>query len=301
MGGIGGLRRALRWTATALAVLATALGGLLALAWWRSEAALERVYVVDDAPLSVLADAQALAHGRHLFDTRGCGDCHGERGEGRTLIDAGPIGRIVPTNITPAAIGERYDADAIAAAIRHGVRPDGRPLIFMPTVDYKDLSDDDTAALVAYVQSLPPSDHDPGRTQVGPMARVLYLFGEFPLTPAEHVDHTPRTRIAPPVAATVEYGTYVAQVCTGCHGADFAGGMKLAPDVPPTANLTPHADGLAAWNEADFFRALREGKRRDGSALHPAMPVTATARMTDVEISAMWLHFASLPPRPDRS
>ena len=104
------IRRGLWGLGTLLGVVAVALGALLATAWWRSQAALSRVYEVADAALPRPTDAAALAHGRHLFDTRGCGECHGERGEGRLLFDAGPVGRIVPANITPAAIGDRYDA-----------------------------------------------------------------------------------------------------------------------------------------------------------------------------------------------
>jgi hypothetical protein len=39
----------------------------------------------------------------------------------------------------------------------------------------------------------------------------MWLFGKFPLLPAEQLDHAPRARAAPPVAATAEYGSYLAQ------------------------------------------------------------------------------------------
>ena len=112
-------------------------------------------------------------------------------------------------------------ADQVAAAIRHGVRPDGRPLVFMPSEDFHEMSDADVAALVAYLQSLPPSANVPAPVEVRPLARVLWLFGKFPLLPAEAMDHSPRARAAPAVAATAEYGKYLAQGCTGCHGREL--------------------------------------------------------------------------------
>src|SRR5205085_2458360 len=152
---------------------------------------------VNDPPLEIANDAATLGRGRHLFATRGCQDCHGMGGVGHLVFDAGPVIRVVAPNITPSGLGSRYSSDGIAAAIRHGVRADGSGLIFMPAGDYANLGDDDTAALVAYAQSLPASSNDPGRTEVRPIARVLYLFGKFPLLAAESIDHTPRTHAAP--------------------------------------------------------------------------------------------------------
>ncbi|WP_229256438.1 hypothetical protein [Duganella lactea] len=38
--------------------------------------------------------------------------------------------------------------------LRHGVKPDGRPVQFMPSEDYNRLSDADTASLILYLQQL---------------------------------------------------------------------------------------------------------------------------------------------------
>lgn len=291
------MRKVLKGIGAVLALAVLGLALLFGWAWQRSEAGLARRYAVADAPLVLPTDAAALAHGRHLFESRGCDECHAAGGVGALVMDAGPVARVVAPNITPARLAARgYDADAIAAAIRHGVRPDGTPLVFMPAHDYADLGDADTAALVAHMATLPDSAHDPGATRVRPLGRVLYALGRFPLLPAEHIDHAPRTRVAPPVAATEDYGRYVAAVCSGCHGADFAGGPPLVAGAPPVANLTPSA--LADWSEADFFRVLREGARPDGRKLHPTMPWQAFSAMTATEMRAMWLFLRSLPPVP---
>jgi mono/diheme cytochrome c family protein len=289
------MRRVLKFVGGVLLVALLGLAGVFAWAWQRSEAGLARRYAVADPPLQLPGDAVSLARGRHLFETRGCNDCHAAGGVGALVMDAGPVVRVVAPNITPAQLAARgYDAAAIAAAIRHGVRPDGTPLVFMPSHDYATLGDEDTAALVAYLATLPDSGHEPGAIEVRPLGRVLYALGRLPLLPAEMIDHAPRERQAPPVGETIDYGRYVAAVCTGCHGADFAGGAPLALGAPPVANLTPAA--LGDWRESDFFRVMREGVRPDGRALHPMMPWKAFSTMTETELRAIWLHLRSLPP-----
>ncbi|KFN50050.1 c-type cytochrome [Arenimonas composti] len=289
--------------ATLAGLFLAAVAGIYGLAWLKSEAALARIYTVDDPPLVFAGDEAERVRGEHLYNVLTCVECHAEGGTGKLWFDAGPVGRAVAPNLTPAAIAGRYDADGLAAAIRHGVRPDGTPLRYMPVGDYHRLSDADTAALVRYLQSLPPAPGPAETTVIGPLARVLHLFGKIEMVPAELLDHTPRRREAPPVAATAAYGDYLAQVCTGCHGADFAGQRVpgTPPELPPAANLTPHADGLAGWSEADFLRAIREGRRPDGSEIHPFMPWRTYSRMTDVELQAIWAHLSRLPPAKSRS
>jgi mono/diheme cytochrome c family protein len=294
------MRRWMKRTGLGLLALLVGAAGVYAIAWWKTETALARVYTVSDPGLTLPEDAASLAHGRHLFETRGCDDCHGAGGVGRLVMDAGPVIRLVAPNITPRQLIARgYDADKVAAAIRHGLRADGTPLVFMPSDDWSDLSDHDTAALVAYMRTLPEADHTTDPIEIRPLARLLYFFGRFPLIPAEQVDHAPRERGAPAPAVSADYGRYVAAVCTGCHGREFAGGPPIVSGTPPVANLTPAA--LGTWSEGDFLRVMREGRRPDGRELHPIMPWKTFARMNDTELRAMWLHLRSLPSRVPES
>ena len=82
----------------------------------------------------------------------------------------------------------------------------------------------------------------------------------------------------------MEYGGYLATIggCRGCHGLALAGDAN--PDAP---DIT--VGRLASWTEEDFFRALREGLRPDGSAIDPEkMPWVTERPMTDDEIRAVW-------------
>ncbi|HJW44969.1 MAG TPA: cytochrome c [Lysobacter sp.] len=294
------MRRLMKWAGIVLAIVVLGVATLFAVAWGVTGQALKRTYTVSDPPLTVTNDPATLLRGRHLFDTRGCGACHGPQGAGRVLFDEPGLLKVVPSNLTRAMRDPAYTDDALAAAIRHGIRPDGTPLVIMPAGDYADLDDSDVAAIIAYMRSLPASANEPGQTAVRPIGRVLYTLGKLPVLPAEQVDHAPRPRQAPPVAVTVAYGKYVAQACTGCHGVNFAGGLLMEPGKPPSANLTPHANGLADWTEADFLRVMHTGRRPDGRQLDPMMPWPTYSRMQDVELRAVWAYLDSLEPVPGR-
>ena len=288
--------RILKWVGIALGlVVVLALAGF-GLASWKVADASKRIYVVNDPPLVVDRSAGAVATGAHLFATRGCADCHGKDAGGKLFIDAGPVGVLYAPNLTRIGRLAGRTPDQIAAAIRHGVSADGRPLVFMPANDFRDMSDADVAALVAFLQSAAPSAKASGVTHIGPLGKVLYALGKFPLFPAEVIDHSPRARPGPAVAATAQYGAYLAQGCTGCHGKQFAGQHVpgTPPDFPDSQNLTPA--GIGTWTGADFRRALREGKRPDGTAINTFMPWQAFSGMTDTEIDALWAYLRTLPP-----
>ena len=289
------MRKLLKWALRGLGAVVVLALGLLAFGWVQTERGLSRLYVVQDPPLPVQRDPATLAEGAHLFATRGCADCHGADARGKLVFEAGPVMKIVGANLTPGGVLKGVDADGIAAAIRHGVKPDGHPMVFMPSNEFTTMGDHDVAAIAAWLQSLPASGHDPGELQIRPVGRVMYALGKLPLLPAETIDHTPHARTMPAVAATAEYGAYLAEGCKGCHGHDF-GGQHVPgtpPSFPASRNLTPA--GLGQWTDVDFRRALREGKRPDGSAIDPFMPWQAYGKMKDVEIDALWAYLRTLP------
>ena len=118
------------------------------------------------------AEDDVLARGAYLAQIMDCAGCHMPRDStGAPITDAGLSGGTVgfelpglgtfwPPNLTPAdtALGS-WSEDEIVAAIRTGVRPDGRVLApVMPWPSYAALSDDDAHALVAYLSQLDPVD-----------------------------------------------------------------------------------------------------------------------------------------------
>jgi len=248
--------------------------------------------------VDIPTDAESLARGAYLVETvTRCGDCHSPDLGGGAYIDAFPMGTFAGPNLTPgegSAVAEYTDADWVRA-LRHGLAPDGRPLVDMPSNAFTLLAADDLGAVIAYLKQAPPVDRLPPETDPGLVGRMLVRNGSIEV-PALSIDHSaPIPREAPEGGA--ERGLYLGDLggCLGCHGEDLAG-KSLGPSLPLSTNLTPHADGLGGWSEADFVQAMRSGLRPDGSQLDPLMPWPVTAGLTDGDLSALWAWLQSVPP-----
>jgi mono/diheme cytochrome c family protein len=266
-----------------------------------SNARLKKQHTVTPRAVAIPSDAAAIAHGKHLAETRGCNDCHGKDYAGNRVIEDGAMGRLHGPNLTRGKGGRvaGFKDEDWVRAIRHGVGPDGLGLFVMPSEEYAHFSDEDLGALIAYLKTIPSVDRERVPTELGPVSRVLLATGKMKLA-AEVIDHPsvkPKS-IAP--AVSVDYGRYVAASCMGCHGPNFSGGKIEVgpPSWPQAANLTPHADArLTKWSESDFLQVMRTAKRPDGTDLDPVMP-RAFGQMNDVELKALWAFFKSLPATP---
>ena len=109
----------------------------------------------------------------------------------------------------------------------------------------------------------------------------------------------------PATAARVARGAYLARAgnCAGCHtargGAAYAGGRAIATPFGTVhaPNLTPDAaTGLGAWSEADFWRALHNGRSRDGRLLSPAFPYPQYTQVTRDDAGALYAFLRTLAP-----
>jgi mono/diheme cytochrome c family protein len=172
----------------------------------------------------------------------------------------------------------------------------------MPARNYWHMGDDDAASLIAYIRSVPAVDRELPATTFGVVGRVLLVKGDLnDLFEAKSMDHVAK-RPAPPAAdTTVDYGHYLAEIggCTGCHGPSLSGGSLpgAPPDAKPAANITP--EGIGTWTEADFFKALRDGVRPDGTPIDSTqMPIRLTREMTDLETKAIYMYLRTVPPKP---
>lgn len=262
-----------------------------------------------------------------------CNDCHSERdwtlysgpampplGAGRPCMDkdtkavgidfgtAGFPGRLCIRNITPdieTGIGAWTDGE-IVRAMREGVSRDGEALFpIMPWFMYQTMSDEDAAAVIAYLRAQPPvKSFRPDRKLDFPL-NVIFRFYPEPLA-------GPVT--APNPSDTVAYGGYLAKIarCEFCHTARIRGEVDPLPDrlysggVPFTMgtrtqyskNLTPHPTGMGGWTKEIFIARFK---------LHTEpFPVTeeqnsemdwvAFAGMNDEDLGAIWDFLATLPP-----
>ena len=256
----------------ALAVLAVlAAGGSL----WLGDRKIDRRVDIRVVPVAYAKPTpQVLQLGKYLFESRGCGECHGMDGAGRVMIEEGNGMFVRTPDITSARVAmvANYTEADWVRAIRHGVDPAGRALLIMPSEDYNRMNDGDLAALVAYIRSLPPGRGTLAEVRLPAIVRAMYGVGVFK-DASEKIDHRlpPAAPIA--VAETPEHGGYVAGMCSGCHGAALSGGRipGSPPDWPPASNLTPgEGSAMHAYPSVQAFMAmLRTGKRPDGSAVSP--------------------------------
>lgn len=107
-------------------------------------------------------------------------------------------------------------------------------------------------------------------------------------------------------AQDAKRGEYVSKAagCLGCHTEEkkdatpYAGGRALKTPFGTFygPNITPHKEaGIGAWTEADFVRAMREGRRQDGANLFPAFPYPSFTKMSDADLKDLWAYLRSLP------
>ncbi|MBB2484952.1 cytochrome c [Mitsuaria sp. WAJ17] len=113
---------------------------------------------------------------------------------------------------------------------------------------------------------------------------------------------------APPAVPPAEQqarGAYLARVgnCAGCHtapgGVPLAGGRAIPTPFGTvySSNLTADAEtGLGRWSPEDFWRALHEGRGRDGRLLSPAFPYTSYTLLSRADSDALLRHFQAQAP-----
>lgn len=280
-------------------LLAIVAGGALLFAYasWKVSNDLRTTYPLPNIDGLGRADAEAVARGRRIVTIRnGCVECHGANLAGAVVIDDPAMGRIVGSNITPFALGKKSD-EQVARAIRHGLNSSGRPLVFMPSYEYQNLSKDDLVAVIGYLRSVPEVRQPNQTIRIGPMAKILYALGQLPtLVPAGIIDHTRGFPGKPREEPSVAFGNYLAtSSCTGCHGISFRGGPipGAPPDWLPASNIR-FGKG-SSWTEQDFTRAMKTGfsKRKNGKLAFP-FPLALTSQMNATELKALWLYLSSL-------
>lgn len=287
--------------------------------------------------LTVQATAALIERGRYLtVNVLQCIDCHSVRawtryggpplppyGAGRPCLDRSTPaagvnvgqehfpGVLCIRNITPdreTGIGAWSDGE-IVRAIREGIGRDGRGLFpIMPYFIYRDLSDADVRAVVAYLRTLPAarSNELPERTIEFPLNLLVRLWPKPVAGPIVASD---------PALDRIAYGEYLGKVarCEFCHspreprglepipGRRYAGGMPFylgKERVMYPMNLTPHATGLGAWTREQFIARFRAHatpqpiKPRNNTLMN----WNAFAGMTDDDLNLLYDFFMTLPP-----
>jgi mono/diheme cytochrome c family protein len=268
------VKKALIVAAIAAILVAVVAAVGIAGAAWMGERRLGRKVEVRVVPVAYARDPASLKLGKHLFESRGCAQCHGADGRGIAVAAADGIEVRAP-NITrgPGGVVSDYNEGDWVRAIRHGVSPAGRALMFMPSDAYNRMHDAELAALVAYVRSLPPVAGEAATIALPLAFKARYGLGMI-RDASEKIDHRKPPPLAIAPAASAEFGAYLAPLCTACHGAT----------VEP----------MERYDTLDKFVAMmRTGRRPDGAEIGPVMPFLTLRNLDDVELAALYAHFGA--------
>lgn len=251
--------------------------------------------------LKVAGTPEQIARGEYLVQLS-CIGCHGAvdadgNPSGQMPLTGGWdiaaaegfgfIGSMVTENLTPGGKLASYSDGELFRALRHGVNREGHALGFMAYMPYKELSDGDTEAIIAYLRSLPPvANTVPTGDTINILGVLMTGVGMFPPS-----GFGAETVTAPPEGVTAEYGKYVATFgeCRGCHGPDMTGVAEssLGPAVPNPRPL------VGTLTQAQFFEMMRTGVRPSGTAFSEGMPWQNAAKMTDADLAALYLYITA--------
>jgi len=266
---------------------------------------------------------ERIARGEYLVEAVvGCGICHTPGPQGGALYLEGdpmeekhlagakmedPDITAYSANITQdveTGIGSWTDGEIIRA-IREGVNKGGKVLFpLMPYVDFKDMSDNDVRAIVAYLRTVPPVKNkvpEPRAQRVAFPLNILIPLFAGPNPPVRDVPD-------PPAGDPVARGKYLTTLggCLACHtsGYPFDMSKRMAGGTPfkgywgtvYAANLTPDPETgvLKKYkNDEEIIEALR------AAAMKPPMRFVADYQLkyvTDEDMRAIIAYLRSLPP-----
>jgi cytochrome c553 len=215
------VKKILKWTGIVVAGLAGLLLIALALLYVFSERELKHHYEVAAATVIVIPkDPAALEAGRRLVSLTGCTHCHAQDLTGAVPMDIPNVVRFVAPNLTELL--PKYSDAQLVTLLRHGVRPDGTGILFMPAEMTRHLDDADTARLIAYLRTVPPKPGVTAQTEVRLGGRYIIATGKY-VPPARAIANgKPETPAA--LGASAAHGRYlVMSMCTECHGQDLMG------------------------------------------------------------------------------
>jgi mono/diheme cytochrome c family protein len=245
--------------------------------------------------LTVVGTPEQIARGKYLASIA-CVGCHGADGQGEFPLSGGldlsgefpvPGGPIVAANITPGGVlADRTDGE-LFRVIRHGFGKGIRGG-FMSFLPYRELSDEDTQAIIAFLRSQEPVTTASNGGDKPNLLGVIIFYGTGILPLPEGTDGV---ITAPPPGDTAEYGKYVATYgeCRGCHGPDMTGAAATSI-TPAYPNPRPI---VATWTLDQFIQTMRTGLRPGGAELK--MPWKNASMMSDADLAALYTYLKTTP------
>lgn len=290
------LKKILKITGIVVVVVCLAAAAFYTKVYFSTESRRNQVYNFQPEKIELRTDSAFLAYGERMITARGCNDCHGTDLGGKVFVNDPALGLLTASNLTKGKGGlpQDFSTDDWVLALKHGVRRDGKPLLFMPSHEYAQFSEYDLASIIAYCQQLPNIDRELAEDELGPVGRILTDLGKLPMFPVEMIDHTKPLVKEVKAEISVEYGKYLSVGCQGCHKETMKGGEAVAPGFPIVADITSTGNP-GKWTADQFISTLRTGVTPEGKTLKPEeMPWTMTKVYTDTELKALHLYLTSL-------
>ena len=266
--------RALAWLTAALAGVAV-LG--VAYVYVASQVVISRKYDVPLTDFRAPSDAETIRRGERVATLVGCNNCHGQQLEGTVMFDKPGVARIPAPNLT-RLVKEYTDAE-LERLLRHGVKQDGASLWIMPSYMFGHRTDEDLAAVVAFVRSKPERDGVDGSVSIGALGRLGVVMGTFKPAAAE-IEPTVERR-APDVSDPLSHGRYlVMNACTECHGRKLEGSEFIK---------APSLAIAAAYTQQDLAKLLRTGVALGDRKLDLMSRISPIrfSTLSDVEVRAI--------------
>lgn len=290
----------MRWFLIGLAAVLTITASGFVTVYLLSERQLRDREAVYEFTATIPSDAESIERGRHIARTRGCFGCHGQQLEGKDFDEQWDWPkRAVAPNL--AIYARDHDAQIIEAAVRQGISADGRELMSMPSYNFTRLSDDDLAALIAFLRTAPVVEIELPGPALGWDVRWDIAMGRE-LSMADWVAMVPPLRLNPAEQSVLAEGEYLAMtMCNECHGLDLRGESYYSgwDGAQPTPDLAI----VAAYDRAQFEELIETGYALGGRRLG-LMALVAPDRfpsLSDSEIDSLhhYLQSLALEPAPE--
>jgi mono/diheme cytochrome c family protein len=238
-----------------------------------------------------------ICHSERDWDQPGAPPIESRKGAGVVLSEKGER-RIVAPNITPdvATGAGAWSDDMLARAIREGIGHDGRALYWgMWYQSFAALSDEDLAAVVVYVRSIPAVRNELPATRLPADEQLENAAYPKPITAPVP---------GPPPGDPLARGKYLVGLadCAGCHTSWYgsrnpgllAGGNHITRGTHAafSTNITRHASGTGYPTET-FIMVMHTGK---GGSLSPVMPWAAFRGLRDDDLAAIHAALGGVQP-----
>jgi cytochrome c553 len=277
----------LKWTGFVVAGLIAVVALGIGWVFFASSRELAREFTVPPSPKVVIpTDSVSIAEGHRIAQLAGCLHCHGEKLNGGLVDDIPNLVRLVAPNIS-VMLPDYTDAQ-LATVLQHGVKPDGKSVMFMPSEMYRHLGAEDLGRLIAYLRTVPvTAEGAREKTEVRIIGRILLAKGDFKTAAAAIPQLQPaanRFDSNDPLSR----GRYLTMnYCSECHGQNLEG---FAPINAPALAVA------RTYSPEQFARLMKEGVAL-GERKTKLMSPTSTARFsnfTATETAAVHAYLSSL-------